>query len=204
MEYILRNDYATHNNKYTPIKKSYKSHSKYINNGLYFLSVTLQKIFYNSDDGFIFVKNKKYEGLKVGQIEESYQDKGYMSTYLGEIHFNLEILPSVLSASQYNRTYLKLQNILALFRGIFNVILFLCQSLTFILTRGLFFRDIALLSFKDEYYSNKKNASEEFIAFQIPKLKRFTDSFFGRKFNNKIILLIKLQMIIHIEKKENL
>ena len=169
-EYILKDDYANHKNNINPIQKSYKTKTKYINNGLSYLSITLQKIFYSSDEGFIFIRNKNYEGLKTGEVTESFQEKGISSYYIGNVHFYLEILPSILSAIQYNRSYPKLQSILASIGGIFNAIMFLCQFIAFFFTRGLFFRDLTLLYFNNTYYNNKIKVTDEFITLNKTKL----------------------------------
>ena len=59
--------------------------------------------------------------------------------------------------------------------------MFICESIGFFLTRGLFFRDIALLLFKDDYYSNKKIAAEEFSVFQRSKSDRVDTSMFANQ-----------------------
>ncbi len=166
-EFLLPADYADHKSSKNPIIRSYKKYFKYIPKGLSSSTVKLKKIFYNSDDGLIFTRIKVYEGVNIYEIEDTNQEHSLPYENIGEIHYILELISSDMYSVKLNRTYAKFQDFLATMGGIFSLIYNFFRILTFLITRGLFFRDLLLLPTNENYLKLRKNKSKEISEFNL-------------------------------------
>ena len=167
LEFYLPQDYCDHNNKTNPILKSFKDNSQLISDKYTYFQASIKKVFYYSDDGFIFEKLMSYSGLQKQNEEFSYMNKPFYVESLGAIHFNLEMKASFSESIVYKRNYYKIQEVFADFSGIFNVLFVIFKIICYLFTRSLYFREIISIQKKDNYYSDRNTKKLFFYNYCI-------------------------------------
>lgn len=164
-DFLVPADYTDHKSTDNPILRSYKKHFKYVPKGLSYSTVKLKKMFYTSDDGLLFTKNKYYEGVNIYEIQDTSQEHYLPNEYYGDVHYNLELISSDYFCIKLHRSYDKFQDFLATIGGILNLCYYFFRILTYLITRGLFFRDLILLPTIEKYSMIRKNKSKEISEF---------------------------------------
>ncbi len=209
-EYVLPADYVDNKSTKRPVVKSYKRSLKYIPKGSILETIKLNKIFYESDDGIIFSKNKKYEGVKIYEAEDTYQDHPIPNEVLGNIHYCLEILSSDYLCVKYIRSYDKFEDFLATIGGLLNLFYYLLKIITFMFTRGFYFKDLILLPTKEKYLMDRKDKSKEISELNNYLNKMFKKDSTPEKLNgsndqnNKLITAINnSQDILNLKENKN-
>ncbi len=107
-EITTRNDFVDNTDrKASPIKFGYNSVYKLVSDGFAITSSVLKKITYESNDGIIFDKKRKYQGYYAEELyTTSHPTISFFNPELGNIHFHYEIIPDPYNVIHYTRTYM--------------------------------------------------------------------------------------------------
>ena len=170
-ETILPYDIINNDDKKNPI---YKQNKKYIqtlqNNQLNYKTFSLHKLKYISDNGIIFKNKKNYEGYTA--IEESSEINKTSINNNEKILSKISIYISNDINKTYIRKYQKLQNTLALIGGILGFFINLFSMISYILTKSLYFKDLALLPIDEKYNKDREEMATMLVKSIVENKKK--------------------------------
>ena len=154
---VLPYDYCDHDKVKYPIIKRHREYIyTYIKGGFNLYTNKVQQFQYESDNGVIFRKRKKSVGYTSYESYGFYQNPRDNITYDTHL-FNIYIESTSIQTKKYFRYYIKLQSYVADVCGVIIFMTLVWTIITYFLTEGLYFRDLALVPFEKGYFSERKN-----------------------------------------------
>jgi len=200
---VSENNLIDHNNKHNPISNSFEYHSTPSFSSFQYTTIhyNFQYIKYESDDGFFFKNSKIFNGISFSDMNffNSFKDdydlqknlKENKSSQIGIVEFSINRS----NYDSYQRTYQRLQSLLAEIMSVVSLLIEIGSQISDILCEKIMKKDIVEnLIFKDKKYSeNQKNFNANKIITQNseiylePNKKRYESSEQINKINKQEI-----------------